>query len=132
MPKMTGLTSDNRLQPPPKTPNCILSMTDSKNWRHYIAPITYSGITRDQARELLREAVKSLPRTTLIEEKDHYLYFESLTKSQKFTDDVEFLLPADEPVIHMRSASRVGFNDWGVNRKRLEAVRAAFHSRQQK
>ena len=129
MPKTPGLTADNKLPPPFKTPNCMHSMIDPKDWIHYIKPIPYSGLTRDEARELLRAAVLSLPRTTLVDEKPHYLYFESLTKSGKFTDDVEFLLPEGENVIHMRSSSRVGFNDWNVNRNRLEAVRQAFEEK---
>lgn len=125
----TGLTPDHRLQPPPPTPNCMHSMVDPKKWWHYIQPIAYTDVDRDQARELLKAAVLSLPRTRLVQEQSDYLCFEALTPSEKFTDDVEFLLPENEAIIHMRSASRVGFNDWNVNRKRLEAVRKAFNER---
>jgi uncharacterized protein (DUF1499 family) len=44
----------------------------------------------------------------------------------RFVDDVEFLLVPAERVIHVRSASRVGYSDLGTNRKRVEALRAKF------
>jgi len=43
-------------------------------------------------------------------------------------DDVEFLLDDGTKTIHIRSASRVGYSDLGVNRKRVEAIRARFET----
>ncbi|HEY9839216.1 MAG: DUF1499 domain-containing protein [Candidatus Sericytochromatia bacterium] len=131
MPKNTGLTANGRLQPPPASPNCVTSMSDPKDAKHYIEPIRYGELSREEARARLLEAVKGMPLAHLIKEQDKYLYFEFRTKMLKFTDDVEFLLPEDEPLIHMRSASRIGYSDWGTNRKRLEAVRAAFAAQKQ-
>jgi len=48
-----------------------------------------------------------------------------------FVDDVEFFFP-DTAVIHMRSASRVGYSDFGANRKRLEKIRQRFQMRRAK
>lgn len=129
MPTPVGLTPEGRLQPPPKTPNCVSSMADPGDTGYYIAPIAYSGIGRDEAREHLLAVLRAMPRTRQVEAQTHYLCFEFRTKLFKFTDDVEFLLPDDTTLIHVRSASRVGYSDMGTNRKRLEAVRAAFKAR---
>jgi uncharacterized protein (DUF1499 family) len=55
-----------------------------------------------------------------------YLYAQCSTRWLKFTDDVEFYLDASAGVIHVRSASRIGRSDLGVNRARVEALRARF------
>jgi uncharacterized protein (DUF1499 family) len=74
----------------------------------------------------IKEAVLSLPRTKIITETPTYLYAEATSKVMRFVDDVEFLF-ADEAEIsevHVRSASRKGYRDFGVNRERIEQVRA--------
>ena len=67
-----------------------------------------------------------VPRTTIIEETEDYIRVESSSRLLGFVDDAEFYLPADEKVIHVRSASRLGESDLGVNRRRLEQIRLAF------
>ena len=62
-----------------------------------------------------------MPGATVIEEKPNYLYAEFRTKLLGFVDDVEFLL--GDGVIHVRSASRLGRRDFGVNRRRIESLR---------
>jgi uncharacterized protein (DUF1499 family) len=44
-----------------------------------------------------------------------------------FVDDVEFYLDETSQVIHVRSASRLGQSDLGVNRQRIEAIRNKFN-----
>ena len=65
---------------------------------------------------------------TIVELTQTYLYAHSTTKLLKFVDDVEFLIDETEQVIHVRSASRLGRKDFGVNRSRIEAIRRAFES----
>ncbi|MGE3728409.1 MAG: DUF1499 domain-containing protein [Candidatus Sericytochromatia bacterium] len=119
-----GMIQD-QFQPLSKTPNCRSSMADPQNSTYYVAPLTYSG-SRDSARSKLMDVLKALPLTHLIKAEEQYLYYQCRTKVFKFTDDVEFYFPAEEGVIHMRSASRIGYNDWGTNLRRLEGIRAAF------
>jgi uncharacterized protein (DUF1499 family) len=67
-----------------------------------------------------------MTRMKIVEEKDDYLHAEARSLIFRFVDDVEFYLPAPEKVIHVRSASRVGYSDMGVNRKRVEEIRRRF------
>ena len=105
---------DGRLARPKRTPNCVSSQADPADREHYISPIK-GEIFR------VRQAVESMPGATVIEEKADYLYAEYRTPLLRFVDDVEFLLA--EGVIHVRSASRLGRRDFGVNRKRIESLR---------
>ena len=62
----------------------------------------------------------------MIEQRDGYVYAEFETRWMKFIDDAEFLLDASAQVIHVRSASRLGRKDFGVNRSRIESLRATI------
>ena len=74
----------------------------------------------------LAGVARSLDRTAIVEQKPDYLRAESTTPWMGFKDDLEFWLDAPAGVIHMRSASRLGRKDFGVNRARMETVRARF------
>jgi len=67
-----------------------------------------------------------MKRTTIVAEKEDYLHAEAKSLIFRFVDDVEFYFPATEKLIHVRSASRVGHSDLGVNRKRVEEIRSRF------
>ena len=94
---------------------------------HIIAPLTYQGDGK-AAFVKLTNIVRKMNNTTVIAAEPTYLYAEFQSRLMKFTDDVEFALDEPAGVINMRSASRLGKNDFGTNRKRLEAIRAAFGS----
>lgn len=105
----------------PDKPNCVSSMiaTDDK---HYIEPIRYSG-SKMEAMNTLMNLLVETERTRVVEAKGPYLYATYESKLFNFVDDVEFVFDHSEPVIHVRSASRVGYWDFGANRKRVEAIR---------
>ena len=106
----------------PKTPNCVSSQTADED--HFIEPFTYQGNKRE-AFLRLKQIIASEERTKIITEKENYLHVEFTTAIMRFVDDVEFYFP-DEPLIHVRSASRVGYSDLGVNRRRVERLRELF------
>ncbi|MBU7582985.1 MAG: DUF1499 domain-containing protein [Nostoc sp. TH1S01] len=111
------------LTPCPSSPNCVVSQdADAK---HSIDPIAYH-VDRDTARATLLKVLTVVPRTEVIEQTDNYIHALSKSRIFKFIDDVEFYFPANESVIHIRSASRVGQSDLGVNRRRLEQIRLAL------
>lgn len=116
---------DGQLSPCPKSPNCVVSQGQS-DADHTIAPIQYDG---DQATAMARliELVKAMPRTEIIQQTDDYLYAEFTSQLMGFVDDVEFYLAPSTSVIHVRSASRLGESDLGVNRQRIETIRDQFH-----
>ncbi len=110
-----------RLPACPSSPNCVSTLaTDA---RHAIAPIRYRK-PKAEAKEVLKEVVRALPRTELVEEDESYLHYEFTSLLFRFVDDVEFLFDDETKTIHFRSASRTGYGDLGVNRKRMEEVRA--------
>jgi len=114
---------DNHLASCPSTPNCVVSQNADK--KHAIEPISYH-VDRDTAKETLLKVLTVVPRTEVIEQTDNYIHTLSKSRIFKFIDDVEFYFPTDEKVIHMRSASRVGQSDLGVNRRRMEQIRLAM------
>jgi uncharacterized protein (DUF1499 family) len=114
---------DGQLASCPAKPNCVSSQAESARQR--LAPLRFSGDSGAAMRRL-RDVVDNISGTTVIDENDHYLYFECATSLLGFVDDLEFLCDADEQVIHVRSASRLGYSDLGVNRKRVESIRKKF------
>lgn len=107
----------------PASPNCVVSQDGDA--KHAIEPISYH-VDRDRAQEALVKVLGVVPRTEVIEQTDNYIHALSKSRIFKFVDDVEFYFPKDENVIHMRSASRVGDSDLGVNRRRMEQIRLAM------
>ena len=105
----------------PDKPNCV--STQAQDAGHAIAPFRYRK-SRAEAKEALKEVIRSLPRMQLVEENETYLHYEATSLLFRFVDDVEFLFDDDTKTIHFRSASRTGYGDLGVNRKRMEQVGA--------
>lgn len=112
-----------RLAACPAKPNCVSSQADSAHQR--VMPLRFSGDST-AAFNRLKDVVNNLERTRLVEEEDGYLHFECDSKLLGFVDDLEFLCDAEEQVFHVRSASRLGYSDLGVNRKRTESIRRKF------
>ena len=112
-PTNLGVT-EGRLAPCRSTPNCVSSQADPSDREHYIAPLRASM-------EEVRNAVESLPRTRIVLAHPDYLYAEFRSRLLGYVDDVEFFF--DGAVIQVRSASRLGRRDFGVNRNRVEKIR---------
>jgi uncharacterized protein (DUF1499 family) len=113
--------SNGKLAPCPNSPNCVSSQ--SADATHNIAPLTFTS-TPEQAIANLKKIIQSLPRTQIITESQDYLYAEFKSALLGFVDDVEFYLDRNANVTQVRSASRLGQSDLGVNRKRIETIRA--------
>jgi len=109
------------LAPCPASPNCV--STRAQDAGHAIAPYRYRK-SKGEAKEALKEIVRSLPRTKLVDEDETYLHYEFTSLLLRFVDDVEFLLDDETKTIHFRSASRTGYGDLGVNRRRMEQLRS--------
>ncbi|MBX3327443.1 MAG: DUF1499 domain-containing protein [Nitrospira sp.] len=113
--------SQRTLSACPSSPNCV--STQASDESHAIAPFLYKK-SRAEAKEALKAIVASLPRTKLIEEDESYLHYEFTSLLLRFVDDIEFILDETTKTIQFRSASRTGYSDLGVNRRRMEQVRA--------
>lgn len=113
------------LLPCPESPNCISTQASPEDTIHYMAPMTYEGSVGDAKAKLLA-IVGTYPRTTVITDQPDYLHVEFRSLVFRFVDDVEFLLDDQDKVIHFRSASRLGYSDLGVNRKRMQSIVDAY------
>ena len=114
---------DGKLPRPKRTPNNVSSQADASDAEHFITPIRFNGTTSD-AMAAVRKAVESMERATVVRHEGNYLYAEFKSKLLGFVDDVEFTHDSTAGVIHVRSASRLGRRDFGVNRARVEALRS--------
>lgn len=109
----------------PSKPNCV-SSTDADE-AHSIAPLDV-GDDKDAAFLRLRGVMDAMARTKLVGEEEDYLHYEVRSRIMRYVDDVECGYNAERGVIDLRSASRVGYSDMGVNRKRVKAIRAAYEA----
>ena len=111
------------LTPCPGTPNCVSSQ--EKNLQHRIQPITFKD-SLELAKERLHRVLNSMRGTRIITQEDEYWHVEFTTQLLRFIDDVEFYFDGSQSLIHLRSASRQGYWDLGVNRRRVETIRSRF------
>jgi len=111
----------------PSSPNCVNSQTPESDAEHYIAPLTFEG-TAPEAIARIKQVIAAMPRTEVIQQTENYLYAEFTTPIMGYVDDVEFFADEVTQTLHVRSASRLGQSDLGLNRQRVEAIRAAFNA----
>ena len=121
---------DGRLAPPSQTPNSVSSQASlypghPQHAYASIAPLAYTGDAAAAMRRL-GTLLEATPGCVLVTREPGYLYAQCSTPWLKFTDDLEFALDAAAGVIHLRSASRLGSRDFGVNRSRMQGLRARF------
>ena len=116
---------DGRLAPCPNKPNCVSSQAATSDKQHYIKALTYSGEPA-QERERLERAIASMKRARVAVREVNYWRVEFTSALWRFVDDVEFVFDDIARRIDIRSASRVGYSDLGVNRRRMEEIRRRF------
>ena len=124
---------DGRLKRPSRTENSVSSQAGlypDHPMKAYaeVAPIKFSG-EGGAAIERIRRIVESTEGARIVREEPAYLYAQFQTRWLKFVDDVEFFADEGAKVIQVRSASRIGRRDFGVNRARIEEIRTRFDSR---
>lgn len=116
--------ADDKIKVCPATDNCVSSLKNEARERqvaHF--PIQVDFV---QSKTRLKEVIAELPRTKLISESEKYLHFTFTSLIFRFVDDVEFELDETKNIIHVRSASRVGRSDLGVNAKRVAQIRRLY------
>lgn len=116
--------SQARLRPCPGSPNCVCS--EFNGAACYIAPMAFTDDPETawaRARQVVLRA-----GGTMQAQGDDYLWAHFTSKALRFVDDLELRMDADNSVIHVRSAARVGYSDLGVNRKRIERIRSLFNA----
>lgn len=115
----------SKFAPCPASPNCVSTQAAADDGENFIAPITFSGSSADAKARLLA-LLKEMPRTTILANEGNYIQTEMRTAIMRYVDDVEFFIDEASQTIQFRSASRVGYGDMGMNRKRMEEIRGKF------
>lgn len=111
------LASKNTLSPCPDSPNCV----STKNNDSAMTPLPYKGSMKE-SQDLLLKVLGSMARCTIIQNEPGYIHAEFRSALFGFVDDVNFVFDDKERQIDFRSASRTGYYDFGVNRKRMEEI----------
>jgi uncharacterized protein (DUF1499 family) len=107
----------------PNKPNCVSSFASDED--HHIAALGIEGSPK-AAWAGLWTTLEDTPRVEIVSSSDYYIHAVYTSLVMGYRDDVEFLLLPSENEIAVRSASRMGYGDMGVNRKRIEAIREAL------
>ncbi|MGF1495184.1 MAG: DUF1499 domain-containing protein [Microcoleaceae cyanobacterium] len=116
---------DGHLNDCPNSPNCVSSQ--SEDAEHQVLPLDYTQ-SQEEALEKLEMVLETFDNAEILREDGDYLYAEFTIPVFGFVDDVEFYLDDEAKEVQIRSASRLGESDLGVNRKRVETIRALFNS----
>ncbi|MFP4356270.1 MAG: DUF1499 domain-containing protein [Phycisphaerae bacterium] len=116
---------DGRLRPCPSSPNCVSSQAKDDSRR--VEPLGFEG-SGEQAWRRLRQVLEGMDRVEIITDTGRYLHAEFTMPLFRFRDDVEFQLRPEASVIDLRSASRVGWYDLGVNRSRAQKLAEAWRA----
>lgn len=123
------------LKPCVNKPNCVSSVEARPNQHvepYKIPPhAKHNGVafTSTEVFALLLEEIKALPRTSIVTANEHYIHVEVRSRWFKFVDDLECVLVPEQSIIHFRSGARVGYADFGVNRKRVQKLHQALQNK---
>jgi uncharacterized protein (DUF1499 family) len=122
VPSGLGVTN-GRLAACPDSPNCVSTQADPLDLSHYMQPLPLN-LPAAEAQQRLREVLAGQARVELLRDEPNYIHTVFRTAGFGFPDDVEFYIDESAGLIHFRSAARLGRGDLGVNRARMEQVRA--------
>ncbi|NTV14736.1 MAG: DUF1499 domain-containing protein [Desulfobulbaceae bacterium] len=122
-----GALVDGHLRPCPNTPNCLNSETSGPA---YIAPLAYTSSTA-MAWQNLKKTIED-SEGVIVASEPGYLRATYTSQLMRFVDDLEFRLDEATGMIQVRSASRLGYWDLGVNKRRLEYIRRLFSGRDER
>lgn len=122
---------DGRLKAPSLTRNSVssqLALHPGHPQRAYadITPLPLKAGGASVSMQALAHALTATPGVVIVQQEADYLRAEASTRWLRFVDDLEFWVDPAEGVIHLRSASRLGRDDLGTNRERMERIRAAY------
>ena len=112
---------DGKLAPCPESPNCVSTQAPEDDHEHYIAPVPFENTPGNTMNRIVQEVTR-MPRTRITQKSDTYLRAEFRSRIFRFVDDVEFYLDTETNLIHLRSAARKGYGDFGANRERMETL----------
>lgn len=115
--------SDGKLAACPNRPNCV--STQATRESQFVEPISFAGPAADAWARLVN-VIHSMPRCRIAQLEERYLHAEFSSFVFGFIDDLEAAIDEEAKQIQLRSASRVGYSDLGVNRQRIERIRERY------
>lgn len=115
---------EGKFVPLPNRPNCVSSQTEDSSKK--VEPFLYQTSMAEAHKRLLH-CIQQIPASTILLQKENYIRAETRSSLLGFVDDTEFFF--EEGKIQVRASSRLGYSDFGVNRKRVEAIRELFESK---
>lgn len=118
---------EGKLSNCPNKPNCVCS-EHKDDTRHYIDPIIIPQNSTVETFTLLKIVIREMGGNIQIES-PNYLAATFTSAIFKFVDDLEIRIDSTQEIIHIRSASRVGHSDMGVNKKRIELLKKLFKNK---
>ncbi len=104
----------------PDTPNCVSSL--AKNSKHRVEPLKLKKDPKTSW-DIIKKTVGSMPRTKIVSADNSGIHAECRSVIFRFVDDLTLHLTPSNGIVHIRSASRTGYSDFGVNRRRVENLR---------
>ncbi len=125
-PKAVGL-KDGRLQPCPPAPKCVSSYY--AKGIHHVKPLRYRD-SRAEAYQRLINIIKSMKKSEIVTADPDYIHVQFEVTRIKWIDNTEFLFDDEEKIIHVSStpAAKIGFWDWGENRRRVKLIKSRFEA----
>ena len=115
---------EGKLSKCPDKPNCVCSEFEA-DVGHYIEPIVIVAGTASEALSKMKSSIREMGGKIQVET-DNYLAATFTSSIFRFVDDLEIRIDSDQKIIHLRSASRVGHSDRGVNRERIERLKILY------
>jgi len=118
--------STESIVPCPTSPNCVSS--DATDKMQHISPFQLAT-SAEKAWPIVQEVIIQIPRCNIVQQTDSFLQVECRSAVFGFVDDLKLQLRASQGIIAVYSGSRFGYSDFGVNRDRIEVLRAALIKR---
>jgi len=106
----SSFASHLELKPCVEFAHCVREEWDVKNFKEPF--------------EEIKTLIKNTPRTEIVEIDGDYLHAEATSKWMKYVDDLEVSFLPESNILSIRSESRVGESDLGVNQKRVDLLKS--------
>lgn len=118
----TKVQADSAELPCPESPNCVSSLVSGKQ---NIPPLYFHNTDNTQIKERLVNTLQSWPNAEVISSNEQVVITVFTTPWLKFKDDLILIIRPDGRV-DVRSSSRIGYYDFGANRRRVELLRTTL------
>ena len=112
---------DNRFETESSKPNWVSSFETDQKRKASVIDLNSSDL--DSGKQKIIQNIQTLERTKLVKQDTNYLHFTFTSKTFGYIDDVEFLIIDNGNKSHIRSSSRTGYDDLGINKKRVEMLK---------